>query len=154
MHVFMCMRACMYLCLFIYNHVVPLAHISLTHSRHFSLSFIGSGRSSGLHPVSSHSCWMYVRAGRSAFARPYVGVHRSTSLMSSFLLLQQCPARLANTTASLQRCNPPTCNIHLDMTLNYIRWWGSSNTRALGNTEDPFIAIATRSTLTRSGSTW
>ena len=31
---------------------------------------------------------MYVRAGRPAFAWPYVGVHRSTSLMSSSLLLQ------------------------------------------------------------------
>ena len=37
---------------------------------------------------------MYVRAGRPAFARPYVGVHRSTSLMSSSLFLQQCPACL------------------------------------------------------------
>ena len=37
---------------------------------------------------------MYVRAGRPAFARPYVGFHRSTSLMSSSLLLQQCPACL------------------------------------------------------------
>ena len=75
-------------------HVMPLARISLTLSRHFSLSFIASSRSSGLHPVSSHSCWMYVRAGRPAFARPYVGVHWSTSLMSSSLLLQQCPACL------------------------------------------------------------
>ena len=66
----------------------------LTLSHHFSLSFIASGRSSGLHPVSSHSCCMYVRTGRPAFARPYVGVHRSTSLMSSSLLLQQCPACL------------------------------------------------------------
>ena len=49
-------------------HVVPLARISLTLSRHFSLSFIASDRSSGLHPVSSHSCWMNVRAGRPAFA--------------------------------------------------------------------------------------
>ena len=72
--------------------------ISLTLSRHFSLSFIASGRSSGLHPVSSHSCWMYVLAGRPAFARPYVGVHRSTSLMSSSLLLQQCPACLVRLT--------------------------------------------------------
>ena len=56
-----------------HHHVVPLAWISLTLSRYFSLSFIASGRSSGLHPVSSHSCWIYVRAGRSAFARPYVG---------------------------------------------------------------------------------
>ena len=77
-----------------HHHVVPLAWISLTLSRHFSLSFIASGRSSGLHPVSSHSCCMYVLAGRPAFARAYVGVHRSTSLMSSSLLLQQCPACL------------------------------------------------------------
>ena len=80
--------------IYIYHHVVPLAKISLTLSRHFSLSFIASGRSSGLHPGFSHSCRMYVRAGRPAFAQPYVGVHRSTSLMSSSLLLQQCPACL------------------------------------------------------------
>ena len=73
-----------------HHHVVPLARISLTLSRDFSLSFIASGWSSGLHPVSSHSYCMYVRAGRFAFAWPYVGVHRSTSLMSSSLLLQQC----------------------------------------------------------------
>ena len=70
----------------------------LTLSRYFSLSFIASGRSSGLHPVSSHSCCMYVRAGRPAFAWPYAGVHRSTSLMSSSLLLQQCPASLVRLT--------------------------------------------------------
>ena len=46
-----------------HHHVVPLARIPLTLSRHFSRSFIVSGRSSGLHPVSLHSCWMYVRAG-------------------------------------------------------------------------------------------
>ena len=74
---------------------MPLAQISLTLSRHFSLSFIASGRSSGLHPVSSHSYSMYVRA---AFARAYVGVHRSTSLMSSPLLLQQCPTCLVRLT--------------------------------------------------------
>ena len=81
-----------------HHHVVPPARISLTLSRHFSLSSIASGRSSGLHPVSSQSCYMYVRAGRPAFARPYVGVHRSTSLMSSSLLLQQCPACLVRLT--------------------------------------------------------
>ena len=73
---------------------MPLARISLTLSRHFSLSFIASGKSSGLYLVSSHSCWMYVRAGPPAFARPYVGVHRNTSLMSSSLLLQLCSACL------------------------------------------------------------
>ena len=77
-----------------HHHVVPLSRITLTLSRHFSQSFIASGRSSGLYPVSSHSCCMYVRAGRSAFASPYAEVHRSTSLMSSSLLLQQCPACL------------------------------------------------------------
>ena len=41
-----------------HHHVVPPARISLTLSRHFSLSFISSGRCSGLHAVSSHSCCM------------------------------------------------------------------------------------------------
>ena len=76
------------------NHVVLLAQISLTLSHHISLSFITSGWSSGLHTISSHSCCMYVQAGRPAFAWLYVGVHRSTSLMSSSLFLQQCPACL------------------------------------------------------------
>ena len=78
--------------------IVLVARISLTLSRHSSLSFIALGRSSGQHPVSSHSCWMYVRAGRPAFARPCVGIHKSTSLMSSSLLLQQCPACLVRLT--------------------------------------------------------
>ena len=77
---------------------MPLARISLTLSRHFSQSFIASDRSSGLHPVSSHSCCMYVRASHPAFAWPYAGVHRSTSLMSLSLLLQQCPACLIHLT--------------------------------------------------------
>ena len=76
-----------------HHHVVLVALISLTLSRHFSLSIIASGKSSGLHLVSSHSCWMYVRAGRLC-----VGVHKSTSLMSSSLLLQQCPACLVRLT--------------------------------------------------------
>ena len=36
-----------------HHHVVPLPRISLTLSSHFTLSFIASGRSSGLHPVSN-----------------------------------------------------------------------------------------------------
>ena len=52
------------------HHVMPLARISLTLSRHFSLSFIASGSSSGLHLVSSHRSCMYVRAGHPAFAWP------------------------------------------------------------------------------------
>ena len=81
-----------------HNHVVLPARISLTLSRHFSLWLIATGRSSGLHPVSSQSCCMYVRAGRPAFARPYVGVHRNTSLMSLSLLFQQWPACLVRLT--------------------------------------------------------
>ena len=41
---------------------------------------------------------MYIRAGRPAFARQYVGVHMSISIMSSSLLLQQCPACLVRLT--------------------------------------------------------
>ena len=37
---------------------------------------------------------MNVRAGRPAFDWPYAGVHGSTSLTFSSLLLQQCPACL------------------------------------------------------------
>ena len=81
-----------------HDHVVPQARISLTLSRHFSQSFITSGRSSGLHPVSSHSRCMYVRPGRPAFVRQYVGVKRSISLMNSSLLLQQCLACLVRLT--------------------------------------------------------
>ena len=80
-----------YIYIYIYHHHIALvARISLTLSHHSSLS--------GQHPVSSHSCWMYVRAGRPAFARPCVAVHKRTSLMSSSLLLQQCPACLVRLT--------------------------------------------------------
>ena len=86
-----------------HHHVVPLARIFLTLTLHLSLSFIASGRSSGLHPVSSRSCCMYVRAGRPPFSRPYVGVHRSTSLISSSLLLMQCPACLVHLIIIIRR---------------------------------------------------
>ena len=63
-------------------------------SLHVSQWFIAFGRSSGIHPVSSHSCCMNVRAGRPAFYWRYAGVHRGTSLTISSLHLQQCPACL------------------------------------------------------------
>ena len=60
------------------NFIIIIIIISCRQHRHTwpslttsPLSFIPSGRSSGLHPVSSHSCCMYVRAGRPAFSRPY-----------------------------------------------------------------------------------
>ena len=77
-----------------HHHVLRLAWIFLTLSLHVTLSFIASGRSSGLHPVSSHSCSMYVRAGRPAFQWPYAGVHRSTSLTSSSLLIHHSTKNL------------------------------------------------------------
>ena len=61
---YLCYTLYIYIYIYIYiyhhnhHHVAPPARISLTLSRHFSLSFIASGRSSGLHPVSSHSCCM------------------------------------------------------------------------------------------------
>ena len=86
---------CTYVHIIYHHHDVRLARISQTISLHVSLSFITFGRSSGLHPVShTHSCCMNVRAGRPAFDWPYAGVHRSTSLTISSLLLQQCPACL------------------------------------------------------------
>ena len=66
----------LYLVIYIYIYISSsyrAGSISLTLSRHSSLSFIALGRSSGQQPVSSHSCWMYVRAGRPAFARPLCG---------------------------------------------------------------------------------
>ena len=42
-----------YIYIYISHHVVPSARISVTLPHHLSLLFIASGRSSGLHPVSS-----------------------------------------------------------------------------------------------------
>ena len=83
-----------YMSVYYHHHVLRLVWISLTLSLHVSLSFIVSGRSTEFHPVSSHSCCMYVRAGRPAFDWLYAGVHRSTWLTIWSLLLQQCPACL------------------------------------------------------------
>ena len=52
----------LYIYIYIYHHVTPSARISLTLSRHPSLSSIASGWSSGLHPVSTLSCCIYVVA--------------------------------------------------------------------------------------------
>ena len=88
----------LYIYIYQHHHVVPQERISPTLYRHFSLSFISSGKYSGLHHISSQSCCIYVRAGRPAFARPYVGVHWTRSLMSSSLLLQQYLASLVHLT--------------------------------------------------------
>ena len=45
-----------YIYIYHHHHIVLAARISLTLSRHSSLSFIALGRSSGQQPVSLHSC--------------------------------------------------------------------------------------------------
>ena len=81
-----------------HHHVTPPAQISLTLSCHPSLSSITPSWSSRLHHVSAQSCCIQVLAVHPAFARPCEGLYRSMSLMSSSLLLQQCPACLVRLT--------------------------------------------------------
>ena len=96
---------------FDHHHVTHSAWTFLILSRHTSLLSIASHRSPRLHLVSAQSCCMKVRAGRSAFARPCEGVHRSTSLISLSLLLQQCP----------------TCLVHLILIVFMMGiWWSYS----------------------------
>ena len=71
-----------------HHHVLLSGRLYLILSHHPFLSFIASGRSSGLYLVYTEL--LYVGSSRS----PREGVHRSTSLLSSSLLLQQCPAYL------------------------------------------------------------
>ena len=74
--------------IYIYIYIMlPCQHGSPWHSRHPSLSSIAPGRSSMLYPVSLQGCCRKVLAGRSPLARPCKGVHGSTLLMSSSLLL-------------------------------------------------------------------
>ena len=75
-----------------------LAQISLTISCHSSLHSIAFDWSSRLHPVSAQSCCKSVVVGRLTLARPCEVVNRRTSLISSSLLLQQCPACLVHLT--------------------------------------------------------
>ena len=81
-------RSCIY---HHHHHGALSARISLTLSRHPSLSSIDSDK---LHPVSVQNCVNVARGGRPVFSRPCEGVHRSISLTSLSLLLQQCPACL------------------------------------------------------------
>ena len=80
--------------IYIYRHVAVRAQNSLALSRHQFLSSISPGRSSRQHPVSAEICCIYALAGRATFARPCERVHKSISLMSLSLHLQQCPASL------------------------------------------------------------
>ena len=86
-----------------YHHVALPARISLTLSRHPSLSPTAPRSSSRLYPVSAQSYCIKIQASRPDFARPAFvhiceGVYRSMSLMSSSLLIQLCPASLVRLT--------------------------------------------------------
>ena len=80
------------------HHVAPPVRISLAFSHPPSLSSLAPGRSSKLHPLLAQSCCIQVLAGHPAFACLCEVVHRSMSLRSSSLLLQQCPACLVHLT--------------------------------------------------------
>ena len=77
-----------------YSVLTVFINIMSHHQHGYPWPSPASGRFSRPHPVSAQSCCVYVLAGQPAFARPCEGVHRSTSLMSSSLHLQQCPACL------------------------------------------------------------
>ena len=81
--------------------VTQLARISLILSCHSSLSSITPGKSCRLYPVSIQSCCRFVLLGRPTLARPCEEVYRGTFLISSSLLLQQCPACLVSLTCMI-----------------------------------------------------
>ena len=61
----------------------------------WSISKMQSGREDTLEErYAIKFCFKHGKNGRPAFARPYEGMHRSMSLKSSSLLLQQCLACL------------------------------------------------------------
>ena len=80
-----------------HHHVVLVARISLNLLSPLFPIVHRLDRSSGQHPYLTEllnvcSCWS------SCFCMAMCGVHKSTSLMSSSLLLQQCPACLVRLT--------------------------------------------------------
>ena len=91
-----CLFSCLlYIYIYIYIYicyVTLLTQISLLLSRHSSLYYITSSRSSRLHPVSILCCCGEALVYRPTLAHPCEGVHWKTSLMSSSLLLLQCLA--------------------------------------------------------------
>ena len=102
---------CMYSTWATYHYVVSPARISLTLSRHSSLSFIASG----LHAVSSQSCCMYVWAGCPAFCSAIWG---SKSCIRCVLKENE----LLNS-ALLKHFGILKCCIHLWIESGHIGYW-------------------------------
>ena len=96
----------------LYNHYVVLTvRISLNLFHHLSLSSFASSRSSRLYPVSVQSCCWLVPFGQPTPAPPYEGVLWRTSLMSSFVLCQQCPACLVRLIWMVMRWGVGSCTV-------------------------------------------
>ena len=55
--------------------------------------YIAVFSTSVVYPLSSLSCAVYVFCGRPGFRCPCIGSHRSTSLIISSLVRQQCPEK-------------------------------------------------------------
>ena len=77
-----------------YHQILPIAWIPLILSRYPYLSSIALGTSFREYPVFVQIWWMYDFADRPILVCSCVGVYRWTLLVSSLLLLQQCPTCL------------------------------------------------------------
>ena len=102
------------------------AGISLTLSRHSSLSFIALGRSSGQQPVSSHSCWMYVREDiETRLTKAWTAINRLSTTWKSDLTdkMKRSFFQAAVTSILLYGCTTWTLTKRLEKKLdgNYTR---------------------------------
>ena len=92
---------------------------------------------------------MQVWAGLPAFARPCEGDQRSTSLMSSSLLLQQCPSLwlyrgILTMSHIVSQARPRQWNMQLPSSLELHVWpgWRSIYYKAMRNRDQPNYCIA------------
>ena len=85
-----------YFRIYCHHHIALLARISLTLTWHSSQLSITSGRSFRLQPVSLQSGCRLFLVGEPTLACLHEGNHWRMSLVSSFLLHQQCPTCLVH----------------------------------------------------------
>ena len=91
---------CFFFLLFLIYIYIYIIIIILSYHQHGYpwLTLATPYRSSLLTGPQGYIPYSHKATGRPAFARPREGVHRRTSLMSSSLFLQQCPACLVRLT--------------------------------------------------------
>lgn len=75
-----------------HHHSMPIVQVLVIVSLQSSQVFISLVMSSHWHSVSSHTCWMGFQWTISASI--FFGAHNRMSLISSCLLLQECPTNL------------------------------------------------------------